>query len=315
MAENYYRVIRGKKYDRRMLELAEGLTSGKGDGRISMNDAKTLLRVVKDSNSYSPIEKQTMEYIRKHFKFTKEGDELFRTEIRKWAASKRGSKQSATPRKKAASIVTTSTASDSEAESVAAAARSPEVAYVANQKRKSPWLQILLALFFIAAAAALYYFIFYKSGCATTPSVVTKPATLENATAKTEFKPPAQVPGKSTISIEAREKIEKTTLRFIAEKTAVTPAMAKQLDSLADLLKGTGSRLQVSGHTCSLGTRTINERVSDARAQVVKTALVERGVNASDIETRAVADSEPVGDNNTVAGRVANRRVAFKILN
>jgi len=319
MAENYYRVIRGKKYDRRMIELAEGLTAGKGDGRISMNDAKTLLRVVKDSNSYSPIEKQTMEYIRKHFKFTKEGDELFRTEIRKWAASKKNSKKSAAPRKKTDSIVSTSSASASEAESIAAAARTPEAAYAANQKRKSPWLQILLALFLIVAAAALYYFVFYKSGCAKTelptPKAEAKPAVVESAPAKAEAAPPAPVAGKNNISTEARAKVEKTTLRFTAEKTAVTPTMGKQLDTLAALLKGTGSRLQISGHTCSLGTRAINERISAERANVVKAALVERGVNAADIETRAVADSEPVGDNKTVAGRVANRRVAFKIVN
>lgn len=81
MADSYYTVIKGKKYDRRMLELAEGLTSGRGDGRISIADAKNLLRVVKDSNNYSTTEKLTMEYIRKHYKFTKEGDEFFRNEI------------------------------------------------------------------------------------------------------------------------------------------------------------------------------------------------------------------------------------------
>ena len=96
--DSYYTVIRGKKYDRRMLELAEGLTSGRGDGRISIADAKNLLRVVKDSNNYSATEKLTMEYIRKHYKFTKEGDEFFRNEIRKWAA-KKGSGKPAKPAK------------------------------------------------------------------------------------------------------------------------------------------------------------------------------------------------------------------------
>jgi hypothetical protein len=35
-----------------------------------------------------------MEYIRKHYKFTKEGDEFFRNEIRKWAAKKTTGKKS-----------------------------------------------------------------------------------------------------------------------------------------------------------------------------------------------------------------------------
>ncbi|HNL54224.1 MAG TPA: hypothetical protein PKI36_07405, partial [Turneriella sp.] len=56
-SDSYYVVIRGKKYDRRMVELADGLTQGRGDGRISINDAKNLLRVVKDANNYSDTEK------------------------------------------------------------------------------------------------------------------------------------------------------------------------------------------------------------------------------------------------------------------
>ncbi len=84
----YYKEINGKKYDAKLIEAAEKATAGKGDGRISMADAKILLEEVKDGNSYTEIEKDTMEYIRENFKWTSEADEWFRTEIRKWAASK-----------------------------------------------------------------------------------------------------------------------------------------------------------------------------------------------------------------------------------
>lgn len=84
----YYKTIDGKKYDGELLELAEKLTSGSGDGRISLDDAKKLLEEVKDGDSYTDTEKATMEYIRDNFKWTDAADEWFRTEIRKWAASK-----------------------------------------------------------------------------------------------------------------------------------------------------------------------------------------------------------------------------------
>ena len=85
---SYYKTIDGIKYDAALLEAAEEAVKGRGDGRISMADAKDLLEKVKDGNSYSDVEKATMKYIRENFKWTDEADEWFRTEIRKWAATK-----------------------------------------------------------------------------------------------------------------------------------------------------------------------------------------------------------------------------------
>ena len=85
---SYYKTIDGKKYDGELLELAEKLTSGAGDGRLSKDDAAKLLAEVKDGGSYTDVEKDTMAYIRDNYKWTEAADDWFRTEIRKWAASK-----------------------------------------------------------------------------------------------------------------------------------------------------------------------------------------------------------------------------------
>lgn len=85
---SYYKTIDGKKYDGAIIELAEKLTAGGGDGRISMADAEKLYAEVADGGSYTDIEKDTMEYVRDNFKWTDAADEWFRTEIRKWAATK-----------------------------------------------------------------------------------------------------------------------------------------------------------------------------------------------------------------------------------
>ncbi len=84
----YYKTIDGKKYDGEVIDLAEKLTAGRGDGRISLDDAKQLLDSVKDGDSYTDIEKDTMAYVREKFKWTDEADEWFRNEVRKWAATK-----------------------------------------------------------------------------------------------------------------------------------------------------------------------------------------------------------------------------------
>ena len=85
---SYYKEIDGKKYDRELLELADELTQGQGDGRLSKDDAAQLLEKVKDGGSYTDVEKDTMAYIRDTYKWTDAGDEWFRTEIRSWAATK-----------------------------------------------------------------------------------------------------------------------------------------------------------------------------------------------------------------------------------
>lgn len=84
----YYKTIDGKKYDGELLELAEKLTAGAGDGRLSVADAGQLLEAVKDGDSYTDIEKDTIAYVRDNYKWTEAADEWFRTEVRKWAATK-----------------------------------------------------------------------------------------------------------------------------------------------------------------------------------------------------------------------------------
>lgn len=84
----YYKTIDGKKYDGDLIAAAEKAVEGHGDGRISMEDAKMLFEKVRDGDSYTDLEKDTMAYIREKFEWTEKADEWFRTEIRKWASTK-----------------------------------------------------------------------------------------------------------------------------------------------------------------------------------------------------------------------------------
>jgi hypothetical protein len=85
---SYYRIINGKKYDKELLDITEKLVKGQGDGQISVADAQQILEKVKDGNAYTEIEKETVSFIRDHFKWTDAADNWFRKEIRIWAASK-----------------------------------------------------------------------------------------------------------------------------------------------------------------------------------------------------------------------------------
>lgn len=85
---SYYKEIDGVKYDRELLELADKLTEGQGDGRLSTDDAKKLYEQVCDGDSYTDVEKDTVKYLRENYKWTDAADTWFRTEVRKWAATK-----------------------------------------------------------------------------------------------------------------------------------------------------------------------------------------------------------------------------------
>lgn len=84
MSHSYYKIINGKKLDGSLLSVADLAVSGVGDGRISLEDAHELFKIVHDAGSYTEIEKHTMEHIRDHFKWTDTADAWFRKEIASW---------------------------------------------------------------------------------------------------------------------------------------------------------------------------------------------------------------------------------------
>jgi len=71
--------------------------------------------------------------------------------------------------------------------------------------------------------------------------------------------------------------------------------------------------VDVTGHTDSVGTESINQRLSDERARAVADYLSARGVNRARIATRGFGKSQPIASNADEAGRAQNRRVEIHI--
>ena len=72
--------------------------------------------------------------------------------------------------------------------------------------------------------------------------------------------------------------------------------------------------VEVQGHTDTTGDLAVNQRLSGERAAAVRQALVELGVAPSRLVARGYGPTRPVDDNATEAGRQANRRVEFLVL-
>ncbi len=86
--KSFYKQIDGQKYSRRLLDLADGMVAGKGDGRISIDDANTLFKALENDGKYSTLEKETIKYIQDNYKWTDAADKFLREAVRSWAAAR-----------------------------------------------------------------------------------------------------------------------------------------------------------------------------------------------------------------------------------
>jgi len=72
-------------------------------------------------------------------------------------------------------------------------------------------------------------------------------------------------------------------------------------------------KIQVEGHTDSVGSEEYNLRLSERRADAVRAGLVQQGVNRDVVGTAGFGKSKPVATNGTAAGRQQNRRVEIVV--
>jgi outer membrane protein OmpA-like peptidoglycan-associated protein len=103
---------------------------------------------------------------------------------------------------------------------------------------------------------------------------------------------------------------------FGTNKTELMPDADETLDKIAGALQQyEGHNLMIEGFTDSTGAADYNETLSQQRAEAVKDALVERGINPERIDARGYGEQYPIAPNNTDTGRQLNRRVEIIVSN
>jgi OOP family OmpA-OmpF porin len=114
---------------------------------------------------------------------------------------------------------------------------------------------------------------------------------------------------------EANAVLGAEAVPFAAGTARIDEAGLPLLDRLAAIavrcLNSSSLRLEIGGHTDSVGNDARNEALSLARAQAVRQALLERGVRADALAAQGYGESRPVASNNTPNGRSANSRISF----
>ena len=122
---------------------------------------------------------------------------------------------------------------------------------------------------------------------------------------------------KLSLVVVKKDKIEiKQQINFEFGKAVIKGKLSFDiLDQVTQVMQSYPAikKLRVEGHTDSVGNDDMNMRLSQARAESVRTYLVGHGVDPGRLEAIGYGETKPIASNATDKGRAQNRRTEFNI--
>ena len=119
------------------------------------------------------------------------------------------------------------------------------------------------------------------------------------------------------VLINERPSVELTMgsdILFALDSAVIRESAKPTLAEIARaLLNNSDKNLEVTGHTCDLGSNSYNQGLSERRAEAVKQYLVGSGINADRIVTVGRGEVQPLVPNTSEQARSLNRRVELVI--
>jgi outer membrane protein OmpA-like peptidoglycan-associated protein len=101
---------------------------------------------------------------------------------------------------------------------------------------------------------------------------------------------------------------------FDTAKFTLRPLAREKLAKVAGIVSGhPGLRLDVEGHTDSVGADSYNQTLSEQRGESVRGYLTQQGMSAASVTSKGFGKTQPVASNDTAKGRQENRRVEIVI--
>ena len=115
---------------------------------------------------------------------------------------------------------------------------------------------------------------------------------------------------------EGQRNIVLEGVTFETGRAVLTAASQTILDRVAESLVASPEvNVEVQGHTDNTGSLAGNTRISQARADAVRSYLISKGVAAARLTARGYGPSQPKAPNTTADGRAQNRRVELRRTN
>jgi outer membrane protein OmpA-like peptidoglycan-associated protein len=108
--------------------------------------------------------------------------------------------------------------------------------------------------------------------------------------------------------------LNENSVRFDTNKSTLTSTAKANLDKLVKVFNDyPDTNIVVYGFTDNTGTVELNQKLSENRANAVKTYLSSKGIFESRFTITGMGIADPVSTNDTPEGRAQNRRVEFAI--
>jgi OmpA-OmpF porin, OOP family len=99
-------------------------------------------------------------------------------------------------------------------------------------------------------------------------------------------------------------------IQFETGSAVIKPESYKLLDEILESsVVAEGLKVGVYGHTDNVGNNLANQKLSEDRANSVKSYLLSKGLTAERIESKGFGQNSPIAENTTAVGRAKNRRV------
>ena len=102
---------------------------------------------------------------------------------------------------------------------------------------------------------------------------------------------------------------------FASGQAKLRPEARANLQRVVEFVgKAPGKAVLIEGHTDSQGSANLNQVLSQRRAEAVRDALIQDGVEGSRLTAVGIGKDRPIADNATADGRARNRRVEIVVL-
>lgn len=103
-------------------------------------------------------------------------------------------------------------------------------------------------------------------------------------------------------------------INFESGSAMLSSESLEQIENIASILKAFPKvSVKLGGYTDNTGDPAMNLRLSQERAEAVKTAIVSQGINTRRLEAEGYGKEHPVASNDTYEGRTQNRRIAILV--
>ncbi|MBN8532566.1 MAG: OmpA family protein [Rhizobiales bacterium] len=126
--------------------------------------------------------------------------------------------------------------------------------------------------------------------------------------------PPPVITVFSECNILFQDLLSRAQINFDTGSSTIVQESYGLLDRLVVVVRRCAdAKVEISGHTDSVGSLESNMTLSEARAKSVVEYLARSGIAGDRVEARGFGPTQPRASNDTAEGRAQNRRIEFKV--